>query len=27
VLCSASSAFHVMRPSLNSPARRTATPH
>jgi hypothetical protein len=27
VLCNASSSFHVMRPSLNSPARRKATPH
>jgi hypothetical protein len=27
VLCSASSAFHVIRPSLNSPARRRVTPH
>jgi hypothetical protein len=27
VLCSASSSFHVMRPTLNSPARRRPTPH
>jgi hypothetical protein len=27
VLCSSSSSFHVIRPTLNSPARRKATPH
>jgi hypothetical protein len=27
VLCSASSSFHVIRPTLNSPARRRPTPH